>query len=473
MAKNDRKGLTSAIQEGLVGLVCYGSPQDARAVLALVPSGMFSPYYKELVKKAEEYLTKYGKTSGEHTWDLFEELANLSPDKKTQFRHVYDSIQEVKADINREYILGKAKVFARKQNQLAIFQKALPLLNKDDEESVDALDAILAGSTKQSIDLSAPGILFNDPSQALRFLNKDVGEIIPMGIPDLDRNGACPARKKYLLIVAETSTGKSWAAVHIGKSAMMNGFRTLHVTLEMSEDEVSQRYVQMFCSVGKREANAVLTRFGKGENGKINEFIKNRVKRPTLEDKGIASKLEKHLRPLKGKPRLHIQEFPSGMLTMNRLKSFLDYFEAVKGVIFDCMIVDYPDLMEHDSKNKRNELEKIAVDLRGIAAARNMAVVGLSQVNESKTGKVIKTGRAHEGRAKEHTADIILSLNQTEDEYEMGFIRIHTAKVRGDKKSFTVLVSQALGIGQFCVDSCLMVDKTYWNLLEEKGTGEQ
>lgn len=459
--------LNRATQESLLALVCFDdTPGGGRLVRALVPERYWDTYFREIYKEAVEYLDKWGRVPGEHLLDIVDGLAVRSPDKKVQYGDCFNALSDLRGKVNKDFILAKAKLFCRRQNQKAIVQRIAPLLSREDDGAVDEIDAILAGATKITQDISHPGILLNDPEQALSFMNKEVSDQIPTGILELDRIGVCPTRKKYMLIVAETSVGKSWAAVHLGRVASQYGFPVLHVSLEMSEDEVSQRYVQALYSIGQRDAEVSTTRFRKDSLGRVIELDPSVMKRPTLRDEGMYKKLLKKMKPMARKPRTYIRNFPSGTLTISRFKSYLDQLEAVQGFSPAIILFDYPDLCEHDPKNKRNELEKITVDLRGIAGERNIAMVGFSQVNEKKEGNVIKTGRTSEGRGKEHAADIVLSLNQTEAEYELGLMRLYVAKNRGEVKHTRVLISQALRVGQFCVDSALMSESSYWSLVK-------
>jgi hypothetical protein len=463
--------LSGSVQESLLAILAFDGP-TGKAVRAMVPLQSWDPYQKEIAKEICEYIDKYDKPPGEHLLDLIEGLADRSPDKKTQYLSYLQDLFQLKDNINKDYVLGQAKTFARLQRAKAVIEKTLSLLKSGADGCADEIDALFAQATKIGLDLSDPGILFNDPAQALRFMNEDVGEILPTGIPELDKYGIGPARKKYMLVGAETGTGKSWCAIHLGKTALLHRYQVLHITLEMSEDEVSQRYVQAFGAISKREAKVATTRFRKDNLGRVAEFVHQEINRPTLKDDKIRGILMKKLKPLARKPRLYIKEFPSGSLTIRQLKAYMDQLEAVRNFAPSLLLVDYPKLMAYDAKHLRNELGKIAVDLRGIAGARNIAVVGFTQVNEARQGSLIKTGRASEGREQEHTADTIMTINQTEAEYELGLARLFVPKHRTDVKNVRVLLSQSLATGQFVTDSALMQDQVYSNLLKENGNGK-
>jgi len=470
------KLLTTAIQEGILALICFDNSPTANVVRSLVPARQFDPYYRDLAESAIDYHEKYKKPPGEHTMDLVDTLKARKEDSAEMYDRILDSLNSVKRGLdgpkglNRKYLFDKVSVFVRTQRMKANTAKIIGLGRKaetGDETALLEAEAIMASAGRgSSLESLSPGLLLNDPTQALSFYNRDETDFLPLGIPELDRYKLGPARKKYHLTLADTGTGKSWFAVHIGKMGIRHGYKVMHISCEMSQEEVVQRYVQAICSVSLDEADVIIRRFDKDELGRIIGHRSRELKRLTLNGKNAYARLLKKLEPLRNRPKLWVKDFPSGTLTVRTLKAYMDYMEGAHSFIPDILIVDYPDLFDHDTKHQRNELTKIAVDLRGIGGARNMMVCGFSQVNETKQGKIIRTGRASEGRGKEHTADIILSLNQTEAEYDLGFTRIAAPKVRGNRKNMKVLVSQNLAIGQFAIDSALMAEDTYWNMIE-------
>jgi hypothetical protein len=85
---------------------------------------------------------------------------------------------------------------------------------------------------------------------------------------------------------------------------------------------------------------------------------------------------------------------------------------------------------------------------------------------------VADLGKIAEDFRKAATADTVITYNQTPTEYKMGLARLFVAKAREDMKNFQVLLSQAYPIGQFCIDSCRMVDSTYWPLVDKENDDE-
>lgn len=473
--------LTTAIQEGLLALICFDDSPAAKSVRSLIHPKQFDPYFRDVADAANNYYERYKKPPGDHTMDLVDAIKARKKDSAEVFDRILDSMNatkrrfDAKTGMNREYLMTRASVFIRTQKIKATIDRTIDLGREAEVGNEAALveaEALMAAVGKGTqLETMSPGLLLNDPAQALSFHNRDETHYCPLGIPELDRLRLGPARKKYHLTLAETNVGKTWFAVHKGKMGIRSGYSVLHVTCEMPEEEVAQRYVQSLCSVSSDDAEIIVRHFEKDELGRIIGHKSKELHRLSLKNKNAYKKLLKKLEPLRRRPRLWIKEFPSGTLTVRMLNAYLDYMESVNSFIPDLMIVDYPDLFDHDTKNIRNELTKIAVDLRGIAGTRNMMVCGYSQVNEAKQGKMIRTGRASEARGKEHTADIVLTLNQTEAEYDLGFMRIGSPKVRGNKKNVKVLLSQNLAIGQFAIDSALMLEENYWDMIE--GTDDE
>ncbi len=142
--------------------------------------------------------------------------------------------------------------------------------------------------------------------------------------------------------------------------------------------------------------------------------------------------------------------------------------EAAKNFIPDFILLDYADLMDHDPKHKKNELEKIGVDLRGIAQKRNLAMVSFSQINREGMNKKADLKYLAADISKAATSDSLFMLSQTEAEYELGFARIINLKARNEEKFVQVGLSQNLAIGQFCIDSIPMHGKKYWSGIGQK-----
>jgi len=460
--------LTTAIQEALLTLLCYDNePRGCHFVAALVPSLTFDPHFREIAEAAEDYVKKFDRPPGDHTLDLIDTLCEKTPDVADIYRRIFDSMEMTKDGLNREYVLSHATRFCRFQRLKRGMTKAVELLQDESEENLEEAEKQLRESLQASSDLFAPGIILADSRASLAFLDKQ-HESFPTGIPQLDIPKLGPGRKRLHVLSALPGRGKSWWLIHLGKIALMHGYRVCHVTLEMSEDEVCQRYMQSLFSVSKREGQQhSKNTFELDELGRFVSWRGERIKgRPTLTDKGIRRVLEKKLKPLTRKPPLIIKEFPTGDLTVRQLEGYLDGLEGALGFIPDLLLVDYADLMRLEARNYRFDLGILYKDLRGLGVKRNLGVATASQANrEAVNTRTIDTHDIAEDFSKVATADVLITYNQSPEEHELGLARLFVAKGRTDVDKFSVLISQAYSLGQFCLDSVRMSGSVYWDAL--------
>lgn len=466
--------LTGAIQESLLAVLCYDKDgKAARMVQVLVPVNSYDPYFKELAEKAHAYLTQYKISPKEHTLDLIIALKERSPDKAEMFDRIYRSLQKTKAGINYKFVLDRATQFRRYQRCRGIIDKAMGALEKKADGYVEECEQHLASVTKQieGGDLFDPGIRMNDPAQALSFLHRDQYDTFSSGIPEFDLYNIGPARGTTFMFMAPSNRGKSWACVHQGKTSLRERKNVIHISFEMSKEQVAQRYVQSFFSVTQRVAERLVYKtFKLDELGRLFSMEDFKIRdRPSLKDEDIYKLLSKKLNQnLVRKANFFVQDFPSGQFTTDRLEAYLDMIENTQRFTPDLLIIDYPDLMKLDPKNLRIETGQTHVRLRGIAQERNFALYTPVQSNRDGYGAAkgyIKEKHSAEDIVKFNNADIVITYNQTDFEREVGLARLQALKVRNDQKSQRVLISQAYGIGQFIMESAMMHERTYKDLL--------
>lgn len=465
------KKLTSYFEETLLSVLCHDkSERGAKAVRALVPVKSYSPFFRELAEAADAYIETYGEPPGDHTIDLIEELKSKRPDSKEVYDRLLGAVNSTwSVGVNSQYVLDSAAKFVRRQRLKAALLECTRILQRDEPSALDEAESLLSKTIKGSVEVADPGLLFNDPEQALRFLDRARDDVLPTGIKELDDHDLGPVRGGLWLFLAPMGRGKSWNAVHQGCVAITHGKRTLHITLEMSVDKVAQRYAQRFASVGKRPAKETpVRRFRKDELGRSVGFEDDIIRdRPNLQQEDIRAVLRKKLEPLKWKSHLRIKQFPTGTLTVKALRSFLEWLESAEGFVPELIIVDYLGLMDIDPKYQRTTLGKVAVDLRGLAVERSVFMATYGQTNrDSLKSKVIGLDKTAEDISLVATADTVITFNQTDTEQKFGLARLFVAKARDDAKHFQVLISQCYALGQFVLDSAFFSSGDYWTDLE-------
>lgn len=458
--------LTSAVQEGLVALLLFD--ETGAALKGLLPADLYDAYYRPVVVSAIRFWDRYKRPPGEHALDIVEGVIAQRPDDEKVYRRMLKSLLASKDDLNAEYLMAQATDFARQQRLRVGIMEAVGLLQDD---QLDEAERVLTKAMGGILDLFDPGTRLADLKRSLAFLNREATDTFPTGIELLDRRNCGPARKQLHLFIALPKRGKTWWLVHLGKQALLHRLHVVHVSLEMSEARICQRYAQTLLSVGKRRERRRRTRFELDELGRVSGLdFASLSNRPSFADKQAGKRVSRRMRRgLRHRPDLYVKEFPTGAVTVREIEGYLDALEATAGFRPDLLLVDYADNCKIDPKNYRHELGRIYVDLRGLAVRRNIAVATASQSNRKGTSVGLITDEyVAEDYSKIATADVIITYNQTHAERALGLARLYVAGGRDDDDRFTVLISQSYSVGQFCFQSARLSPQ-YKDLVD--GTG--
>lgn len=153
------------------------------------------------------------------------------------------------------------------------------------------------------------------------------------------------------VVIAPTGAGKSMALVAIGAAALKQGKTVIHYSLELDDKTIGLRYDSCITGIPLDDL-----------------FSKKDIV------------LEKLLATIPGK--LIIKEYPTKSATTTTIRNHLDKIRQ-RGTEIGLIIVDYGDLLRPTStrKEKREELETIYEDLRGIAKECKCPVWTASQTN--------------------------------------------------------------------------------------------
>ncbi|MBE3041550.1 hypothetical protein IMZ48_03015 [Candidatus Bathyarchaeota archaeon] len=424
-----------------------------------------------MAEAAVAYWDQYKVPPAEHMLDLVEDLCYKREKDTDGFQRIYQSMLESRDGLNSEYLLSVAGQFSKQQAIKAAVVSAAERIEAED--LVGAEEALLS-ATKVSISSFAPGVLLADPRQSLAFLEREQEPVVPTGVKELDALNLGPGRKELSLFIAPPKRGKSWWLVNLGKQAILARQKVLHITLEMGEEQVCQRYCQALFSISRRRAKMEYTIFSTDRLGRLKTLdVKKVGRRPALTDLKIRESLRRSLRKLTRRAALYVKQFPTGSLKVKDLEAYLDMLERSCNFIPDLILLDYADLMYLDTVNYRHDLGRLYINLRGLAVSRNIALATASQTNRAGSiARVVTDYHVGEDYSKFQTADCSISYNQTEDERALGLARLYVAGARKDEDRFAVAISQNYAYGQFCLDSVRM-RPTYWDLIPEVDSEEQ
>ena len=455
------------LQENILTLLCYD--ENAKIIAAVVNPKNFDGDYGEIAARAIGYINQYGKPPKDHVADLMEDKLNdKDPNKAEVYRRILEGIKSSYEGLNKQYVMDKLMAWVRQQELKQTILDCAEYyqsdsLSDDTEELVAKIENRLAQGLKKQTNIFDPGT-FLGSAQSLDFLHNPV-ETFPTGVKELDKFQIGPTRKELFVFLGLAKAGKSAALAHMARFTLMQRYKVCHVTLELSEKRMSQRYYQSFFGMPKRRGQYSLTNIELDELNRVTG-LKRVALNPahTLEDHDIDKFLASKMAAWGQKfGNLVIKEFPDGTLTMPMLKAYLDGMEAHAGFVPDLLIVDYADKMKLDAKNYRHDISQIYVNLRGLGVERNMAILTASQANRAGVGQdVIDSSNVAEAWDKIAIADTVITYSQTRFEKEFGVARLYVSNNRNDKDGFTVLITQNYAYSQFCLKSAPMVYQDHY-----------
>ena len=456
--------LSGSLQENLLTLLCF-SEKGASLVRNAVEPELFSSHlYRTIIGRVYDFLDQFHKPPAEHLPDLLEDILGRKDNEADLCLWLVEAVYDLKEKMNEDYILGQLEAFIRQQRLKVSLIRASELVQ---EGNLEQAEVELEKGMRTRLQLFSPGATL---AQGLRsVLEKDVRrDIVPTGIKELDQYELGPARGELHLFIGLPKRGKTWWLINFSRQALMARLRVIYVTLELSEKQILQRHIQSIFSMQRHKAKLEVSRLVHDELGRFMRFEREEITgRRALSDPQIRKFLESRLDRLHSRNNLLVKEFPTGGLTVSGLRAYLDAVERVHRFVPDVLIVDYPDLMRVDPRNYRLELGAILRDLRGVAVERNLVMAVAKQSNRSGAeARLVTDAHAAEDFSAIATADTVITYSQTLAEKELGLARLFVSNTRvAERDRFIVLISQAYQIGQFALDSALMVD-SYWKSIK-------
>lgn len=333
-----------------------------------------------------------------------------------------------------EYVADKLAEFARHQAVSNAILSSVDMLSMKKftqiEESIRA--AIDVGLNEES-EVSS---YWDSASRTEERADKLAGKLPPTGITTgihrmddlLFHKGW--GRKELTIIMGGAKAGKTTALINFAKAGSLAGFNVLYVTCEVAARIIEERLDACVTSTLMKDLTASL--------------------------KTVESKLADLA---KRSGRLDLAEYPSGTLRPSQLKALLEKYRN-RGIQYDMVVVDYADIMAPDNRTTDviENSKSVGLGLRAIAFEFNCAVLTATQTNrEGFKATVAKAEHVAEDFNKIRTADLVISINKTEEEAKKGEARLYFAACRNQESGFTIIIKQNLAMMKF-VESIIGVE---------------
>lgn len=353
-------------------------------------------YLKCFLNKVFDYRKKYEVHPSRDIMKtiLRSELDNENELTSKQVREYYVRSQ-VNALTDIQYIKDTALDFCKKQNLKSAMVKSIGLLQNS---SFDEISQVINDSLKLGMNNDEGYDYKKDFEERFkpRFRNP-----ITTGwelIDDICKGGL--GQKELGVVIAPTGAGKSMALVHLGTQALREGKTVVHYTLELQDTVVASRY------------DSCLTKI------------------PLQNLTSFKEQIYEEVQDISG--RLIVKEYPTKTASTQTIRNHLEKLR-MRSIEVDMIIIDYGDLLRpvRYLKEKRNELESIYEELRGIATEYEAPVWTASQTNRSGlNAEVITMESISEAFNKCFIADFIFTISRTIDDKVTNSGRLFVAKNR-------------------------------------------
>lgn len=341
------------------------------------------------------YLNDYGK--GPTSTVIGNEIVKaynakiIKDDNKVHYLEVWDKLEKpVQAS---EYIKDELRYFCKRQAvKNAITGPIAGLMRSDKDGDWDQIIQLVSNACNVGDkDLDLGENYFKDYEERIkRYVEEDIVRV-PTGITNLDiLMGGGPKAGQLFMWMGGTGRGKSIGLSHCGKRAVIGGFKVLHYTMELSQDDICRRYDANWAKIPMNDLDS-----------RNSDVVKS------LFDWGK-----------KYGNSLIVKEFPTKSASVNTLKRHTAQLVAT-GFKPDVIIVDYLDLLKPvtNYSDEYADLGSIAAELRGFAMEMKIPIFTATQVNRAgNTAEILDLTHMSDSIKKAFVADIIVAICMTRED---------------------------------------------------------
>lgn len=328
---------------------------------------------------------------------------------------LYEVIRKPPLPVEQEYISDKLGTFIRTQSVKQAILESLAPGGLIEAGSWEEIAERVGQATQAGFQLQNLGsnyferLIERVNSRATRQKSRR----IPTGVPELDHLTHGGIKNKQTgLVIGGTGRGKSIFLQWLARTALMLGKKVLYITMELSEEDIEDRFDSMFARVRPHELNDYQQHVLQ-EIGKIATMYGD---------------------------SLIIKHFPMDSATVGTFKAFVRQLSNIS-IMPDLVLIDYLDLIKpHREYNNRTD-EQIAVvkAVVGFGQEFDISIWTATQLNRG--GLIMETPdeSAQAGSIeRQFVADMVFWLAQTKDERADEIMRIVSSKNRNGRTGWSI-----------------------------------
>lgn len=439
-------------QDIIVSLMIFDTEFLERCVRKGVSKELFSSDVRQkTVSIIYDFFMKYSKSPRETIAELIQEsmkTGRINDNDEDLFYSYLEKLSNIDlSNVRTEYVLDKIDDFIKKRilltttNQLQKMKerivvgtdKPIKVLRK----AIEDIDRLVDRKTIESL-LDENTYDFSE-DMLTRF-----------NIPEIDKAiGGGLKRGNFAVIQAYTNRGKTWSCAHLAKIAARFGNPSLLIGVEVANKTLKLRLKMS------------MTGLTMDEIAKQPGAVKNLIKTSMVKKSDI----------------ILLSDEEKGMHVDN-LSVILKEIEDVKGYKPELILLDSADdmLPPRSSSRYRDKLDEstaIYTWLKNFAKDNDVCIVTTSQTKRiGETKFWITTSDIGDNINKMRKCTIGVSLNASEAEMNLGFLRFYLNKNTDGPVGAKAWAKQNLNIGQFIIDSGRYDWAEYKEMLKRVG-GEE
>lgn len=431
---------TGYVQDGIIKLMIKDG-KFLRTSKSLIEPEIFDSRIRiKICTGIYGYFDLYGKNPDGDFRDFTRTFVKDKEDKKLCNMYL-DRLDEFKP--NRKYIISRLTEWLQYQRiTKAVLKSAVLVKSKKYEE----VRSTMLEAFRVSTDTTELG----DDFFNYKYKEEEEDIVCRTLIPELDARIKGYGRGELFLWLAPTNVGKSWALVEGARAVLQQGFNIVFYTLEMSKQKILDRLAMSVSGLRKDERRGQRRLTMEYFNGETIDFSK----RKTLKSGRNTLDFSINKYKLRG-GSLTVKEGKEGEFTVRDIEAHLNQLE-LNGIMPDIIFIDYADLMvsEREYEKSTDQIDHVFVRLHGLSKERNIGVVSAAQGNrQALQARRVTLYHISQWIGKANKADVVISINQTEDELARQEMRLFAAKVREGDKWFTINIKYNFSVGQFILES--------------------
>lgn len=334
----------------------------ARKVMPYIDNECFDGIHKILFNTYKSLFDKYNKIP---TFEALAITIQKQPISESDFSELAEFVGELYKDKNdlpdTEWLVNETEEFCRdKKIYNAIYQSINVIEGTDSKLDKFAIPGLLEDALNVSFDSSIGMELFDDAERRYELYTAEDYRIkFPLECLNLLSNGGL--RKKSLsAFLASTNVGKTGLMVFLAGEFLKMGLNILYITLEMAEDQISERV----------EANLL-------------DVTTDNLKKLSKDE--YLGKLNKIKKKTAGK--LFVKEYPTSSANASHFRQLIKELKAKKKFKPDVIFIDYLNICNSSryksmsGVNSYSYIKAIAEELRGLACECDLPIVTATQTN--------------------------------------------------------------------------------------------